>query len=354
MSTSGYKLPKSVMKWVALGLTLSSAVVIVISISSGVKFSDLTQLGYLTFGLAAAAAVSRLLVQILRFRVITLGLAGDPRPDLGGLALTRVASEFVSLSTPAASMGVFIRTAWLKGKGIDSGRALSIGYFEVLIETYVGTGLGLIAAVYALSKGAILIGSTIIVVGTVLIVGYTVIFVIPALRGIKVPGVVHTLSRYLIGGPRADDLYLRAVVGSLNFSLSARAIVSGKNLPVVLKSVALTLVEDLLSGAALWLVLNASGLKIDLVLSTLALYGVVVIAQIPVTIGGAGITELTMKAYLTTIYGFSTWAPIVLWRIATYQVLLAVTGIVFLFFVRKATAQQREAPPKAVVLTMLA
>ena len=88
--------------------------------------------------------------------------------------------------------------------------------------------------------------------------------------------------------------------------------------------------------------MNASGLKIDLVSSTLAAYGVVAIAQIPVTIGGAGITELTMKSYLTTVYGFSSWAPIVLWRIATYQVLLAITGIVFIFFIRKATAKVSE------------
>src|ERR1017187_189888 len=88
-TTSEYQLPKSVMKWVALGLLLSSAVVIAISILSGVKFSDLTKLGYLTFALAAGVVASKLLVQILRFRVITLGLAGDPKPNLSGLALTR-------------------------------------------------------------------------------------------------------------------------------------------------------------------------------------------------------------------------------------------------------------------------
>jgi uncharacterized membrane protein YbhN (UPF0104 family) len=348
-STSEYQLPKSVLKWAALGLVLSSAVVIGISIFSGVKFSDLTALGYMTFAMAAAASVSRLPVQVLRFRVITLGLAGNPRPNMKGLALTRIASEFVSLSTPATSMGVFVRTAWLKGKGIDGGRALSIGYFEVLIEIYVGAGLAVLAAIFAFSKGAVVIGSTIIAVATVLIVGYTVIFIIPALRGVKVPRFVHTVSRYIIGGPRADDLYLKAVVGSLNFSLSARAIVSRSALPVVVKAVALTIVEDFLAGTALWLVLNASGLKIDLVYATLAAYGVVAIAQIPVSIGGAGITELTMKTYLTTVYGFSGWAPIVLWRIATYQVMLAVTGIFFLVFMRKATAQSRYAAPKTVL-----
>ena len=324
------------MKWVALGLLLSSGVVIAISILSGVKFSDLTKLGYLTFALSAGFAASRLLVQIVRFRIVALGLAGDSKPNLRGLALTRVASEFVSISTPG-EVGVFIRTAWLKGKGIDAGKALSIGYFEVLIEVYVGAGLALIAAVYALTKGALVIGSSIIVVATVLIVGYTVVFIVPALKGIKVPHFVFTFSSYLIGGPRANDLYLRAVVGSLNFSLSARAIVSKSNVPVVIKAVALTVIEDLLSGAALWIVLNASGLKIDLISSTLAAEGVAAIAQIPVTIGGAGITELTMKSYLTAVYGFSSWAPIVLWRIASYQVLLAITGIVFIFFVRRAT-----------------
>lgn len=117
MSNSEYQLPKSVMKWVAVGLILSSTVVIAITFFSGVKLSDLTAIGYATFAIAAVASASRLFVQIIRFRVITLGLAGTPKPNIGGLALTRVASEFVSLSTPATSMGVFIRTAWLKGKG---------------------------------------------------------------------------------------------------------------------------------------------------------------------------------------------------------------------------------------------
>jgi uncharacterized membrane protein YbhN (UPF0104 family) len=61
------------------------------------------------------------------------------------------------------------------------------------------------------------------------------------------------------------------------------------------------------------------------------------IAAIPVSIGGAGITELTLEAYLISVYGFTSWASIVLWRIATYQVALAITVIAFLLFVRKAT-----------------
>ncbi|MDA4115148.1 MAG: flippase-like domain-containing protein [Thaumarchaeota archaeon] len=331
----GSPLPKSVLKWAAAGLVLSSAVVIAITIFSGVTLSDLAKLGYLTFGLAAAVSACRLLVQIARFRVVTTGLSSDTKMDLTGLPITRVASEFVSESTPATSMGVFLRTSWLAGKGVDGGRALWIGYFEVLIEIYVGGGLALIAAAYALSRGSVALGSSIAVIATVLIVGYTLVFVIPAVKTIKVPHRVFGIMSRLIGGPRATALYLRAVVGSLNFSLAARAIVSRRTLPVVVKAVLLTLLEDFLEGAALWLVLNAAGLKIDLVSATLAAYGVAAVAQLPITIGGAGVTELTMQAYLVSVYGFSSWAAVVLWRIATYQVMLAVTGIVFMVYLRK-------------------
>jgi uncharacterized protein (TIRG00374 family) len=344
--TTDSPLPKSVIKWAAVGLVLSSAVVIVITIYSGVTISDLARLGYLTFGLAAAASAARLLVQILRFRVIALGLSDSASLDLRGLPLARVASEFVSLSTPATSMGVFLRTNWLSAKGVDGGKALWMGYFEVLIEIYVGAGLALVAAGYALLKGAVVLGSTIAVIATVLILGYTVVFVIPALKVIKVPHRVFTIAAYLLGGPKATALYLHAVIGSLNFSLAARAIVSRRTLPVMVKAVLLTILEDLLAGTALWLVLNAAGLKIDPVFATLAAYGVVAIAQLPVTIGGAGITELTMQSYLVTVYGFSSWAAVVLWRIATYQVMLAITGVVFLAYLRKASNRPSKAAAK--------
>jgi hypothetical protein len=334
---SEYRLPKSVLKWVATGLVLSSAVVVIISILSGVTYSDLERLGYLTFVLAAVVNAARLPIQILRFRVLVVGLARDPRPNLSGLSLARTGSEFVSLSTPATSMGVFIRTAWLSGKGVDGGTALWIGYFELLMEIYVGGSLALVAAVIAILKGSVVLGSTILLIALVLIAGYTIVFVIPAVKIVKVPRRLFSIAAFLVGGPRATAIYLRAVIGSLNFSLSARAIVSRKSLPVVVKALGLTILEDLLAGVALWIVLTSAGLKIDPFSATFAAYGVVAIAQIPVSIGGAGLTELSTQAYLTSVYGFSSWAAVVLWRIATYQVLLAITGIIFLFFVRKAT-----------------
>jgi len=332
-----YRLPKSVLRWVAVGVTLSSAVVIIITIFSGVTWSDLERLGYLPFGLAAAASVARLLVQTLRFRVIAAGLAGDPKPDLSGLAIARMGSEFIAMSTPSEVGGPVLRAAWLSGKGVEGGQSLWIGYFEVLIETYVGCGLGLIAAAYAVSRGAVVLGTTIAAIATLLIVGYTLVFVFPALRSLKVPHHVFSLASFLLGAPRATALYLRAVVGSLNFSVAARAIMNRRTLPVVVKAVGLTILEDILEGTALWLVLNAAGLKIDILSATVAAFGALTIASIPISIGGSGLTEFSMQFYLSSVYGFSSWSAIVLWRIASFQVVLAATCVAFLLHVRRPT-----------------
>ena len=336
-----YRLPKSVLKWVAVGVTLSSAVVIIISIFSGVTWSDLEELGYLPFGLAAAASVARLLVQTARFRVIAAGLADDPKPDLSGAMIVRMSSEFLAKSTPSEVGGPVLRAAWLSGKGVEGGKALWIGYFELIIEIYVGSGIGLIAAAYALSRGALLIGLTIAAIATILIVGHTLVFVVPALRSVKVPHPVFSIFSLLLGAPRATTLYLRAVVGSLNFSLAARAIMSRRNVPVVVKALGLVILEDVLEGTALWLVLNAAGLKIDIFSATVAAFGAETIAAIPISIGGAGLTELSTQLYLSSVYGFSSWAAIVLWRIASFQVVLAVSGVAFLLFTRKATRSNK-------------
>ena len=61
---------------------------------------------------------------------------------------------------------------------------------------------------------------------------------------------------------------------------------------------------------ALWLVLNAAGLKIDIFSATVAAFGVLTIAALPISIGGSGITEVSMQLYLSSVYGFSSWAAL--------------------------------------------
>ncbi|HZW84689.1 MAG TPA: lysylphosphatidylglycerol synthase transmembrane domain-containing protein [Nitrososphaerales archaeon] len=343
MATDGLRLSKSAIRWSAVGLVVSSSIIIAISIFSGVTVSDLARLGYVPFALAAALSAAKLLVQVGRFRVLVTGFTRDSRPDLSGLAVARIGSEFVALSTPASIGGEFLRAAWLSGKGVVGGKAVWIGYYEVVLDVYVSGAIGLVSAAFAFSRGATLLASTILVIVLLLVVGYSIFFLVPAFRGIpKIPGRWFKFAGIFIGGPRATRFEKAVQEGSANFSRAAREILRRDVLPTFLLTLALTIVQAVLSGAVLWIILNAAGLNLDLTSSILVAYGATAIAALPISIGGSGLTELAVSAYLSTVYGLTSWPAVVLWRVASYQVILVISGIAFLLLVRKAT----RAPPR--------
>ena len=312
--------------------------VILISVFSGVSISDIARVGYVPFILAVVVSLARLVVQVIRFRVILTGFTIDSKPDMGGLAIARMGSEFVALSTPALVGGEFVRAAWLAGKGVVGGKALWISYFEVVLEVYVSSVLGLISAAYALSRGATVLASTIFAVVLIVVIGYSIFFLIPAIRGIpKVPGRLFRFAGIFIGETRAARLEKTVQMGAVDFSLAAHAILRRDILPTIVYSLVLTVIQALMSGVVLWIILNAAGLSIDLFSSTLVAYGTMAIAALPISIGGSGLTEIAVASYLFSVYEFSSWTAVVLWRIASFQVVLGVSGIAFLLLVHRAT-----------------
>jgi len=351
---SGITLPKLVLRWVGVGLVVSSSVVGVITVLSGVTLSDLAKLGYLPFGLAATASLARLLVQNLRFRLLASGLAGDPRTDLSGVAIARMGSEFVALSTPAMVGGEFVRAAWLAKRGVDGGKALWIAYFEILVDVYVGSALALASAWFAFTRGAPVIAVSIVAIVSVLVAGYTVFFLIPALRGIpKIPHRLFAVAASLIGDARARRLEEIAQERTRTFSLAAGSILRKEALPLVFKTLALSVIQLLLAGLALWFVLVAAGLRIDFLSSTLLAGGVSALAAIPISIGGSGVVEISMLSYLSSVFGFSSWGAVIVWRIASFQVVLAVTGVAFLLLMRVPRGEHEPKIPRNTLVRCL-
>jgi glycosyltransferase 2 family protein len=344
--TTGFQLTGSAMRWMAVGLIISSAVVVIISVFSGVSLSDFATIGILPFGLAAAASVAELLIGVVRFRMVAKGVAKNPRLNLDGISNVKLASEFLSLTTPSYTGGFLLSTAWLSKRGVEHGDAVWIGYFEILIQVYVSSAVEGVAAAYALSKGAVMIASTLTAVSLCSALAFTAIFLIPGLRGVTLPHSIFRLAARVVGPARAKRLERGAQKDTRKFSSAARALLHRESLPLVAKTVGLTVVEALLSGLALWFVIVAAGLKIDVFSSTLVAYSVIAIGTLPISIGGSGITELVMKYYLFSVYGFSSWAAIVLWRIASYQVLLGVSGIAFLILMRRAMSSAPNTPTR--------
>ena len=333
---SGLKISRSTTLWVFIGLALSSSIVIAISFLSGVTLSDFEQFGFVPFVLAGLISSCRLLVQVLRYRVVVFGLSGVPKSNFKGLSIVRIGSEFVSLTTPSLIGGVVVRAAWLSQKGVDSGKAFWIAYFEVLLDVYVGSIFALAAAVYAFLKGATIIGTTISLIVGFQLIFYSVIFLLPALRGLPLfPKRLFKLAEYFVGGTKAKTLEVKINQATKTFSLSARSVLKRNALPIIAKAVALTLVDALLLGLALWIILNRAGLVTNPILSIVASFGVSTIAIIPISIGGSGVAELAMHSFLSAVFGFNDWTAVLIWRIVSFQFLLIPSGIAFAFLMRK-------------------
>lgn len=342
-----FKLSPSTLRWVYVGLALSSTFVVAISFFSGVTLANFAAFGLVPFLLAGSLSALRLLVQVLRFRVAVFGLSGVPRSNFKDLSIVRVGSEFVSLTTPSLIGGVVVRAAWLATRGVDSGRAFWIAYFEVLLDVYVGSIFALVASLFAFSKGATIIGWTIALIVIFQLGLYTTVFLIPALRGVPLfPKSLLKIAQYLVGGNRAKTLEEKVNNATRTFSLSARSIMRHDALPIVLKALVLTLVDALLLGLALWVILTREGLNISIPLSVVVSFGVSTIAFLPISIGGSGVAEFAMHSYLSSVLGFTSWVPVIIWRIVSYQFLLIPTSIAFIILLRKVTRQKPTEQPK--------
>ena len=193
------------------------------------------------------------------------------------------------------------------------------------------------------------------VVVILLTAAYTVVFLLPAMRGpLRVPTWMFRVASRLMGRTRARHLMRTFEKGAEGFSVAARAMLRRESLPLAAAVFALSAVEAILIGLSLWIVLSAADVKIDLLSSTLVAYGGVTMSAIPISIGGSGVMELAVQLYLSSVFGFSSWAGIVMWRIASFQFLLVITGIAFVLLILRrrprgllveAEIQSQHGPP---------
>jgi uncharacterized protein (TIRG00374 family) len=332
-ASGGINLSKSAERWIVAGVSISSAVIVVISLSSGVTLAQLEGPGYLFVGLAALAALAKLMAQGLKFRVVAGGLTAGSRTDFSGVATARIGSEFVALTTPSFVGGEFVRAAWLARRGVEPGKALWIGFLEICIDVYVGSGLSLVAAWVAFARGATTLASLIVIVILPILAGYTVFLLILTRKGVRLPPKILWLLPLLVGRTRAEHLVARLQGWADEFTAAARA-TRRKSIPTIVLAVFISLAQALLSGMILWLLL-APVKAIDPLSSVLAVFAVQALATVPVTVGGSGISELGLQWYLSTVYGFSSWATVVLWRLISYQLVEVLSGVSFVWLLNR-------------------
>jgi uncharacterized membrane protein YbhN (UPF0104 family) len=81
------------------------------------------------------------------------------------------------------------------------------------------------------------------------------------------------------------------------------------------------------------IIANGTGFVIELFDSLMAVMGANAIGNLPITVGGSGLAEFGIVAYLNNLDPFNfeipvdskEWSAVIGWRIATYYVPIAIT-----------------------------
>jgi len=97
----------------------------------------------------------------------------------------------------------------------------------------------------------------------------------------------------------------------------------------------IALIAWILYGVSFLVIANSLGLTIEFFESVMAVMGANAIGNLPITVGGSGLAEFGIVAYINNLDPFNfvipedglEWNAVIGWRIATYYVPIVVTWV---------------------------
>lgn len=330
------------MNWRLLAIPASIVPLILMVFFTHITLNDLLSVGVIPFILSSSAVMGKVLLQAYRFRYYIHKFLGHDVSSFSTTISARLGSEFVSQTTPSYIGGEIVRVAWLTRRGVPAGRAAWITTIEIISDVFVGTILGIISGVFAIVNGGYLIGTIVILLSIPTLTFWFLLMFFSAKRNLKLPNFIEKIIERIFRGERGRNLVTSTnkAIADLcqmsreNFKFSSLAVIK-----TFVIGIAITVVAFVLQGVSFMVLVNAVGNgipPISIFDSLMATSASTVLATLPITLGGSGLAELGIWAYvanlnsipsLTDLVTDSHLSVIVVWRIASYHVPLVVMWI---------------------------
>ena len=328
------------MKWRAAAIPATMIPIAVIAVQFDVSAEDVLSVGALPFAAAAAAMMAKLAVQGFKFGYIARhylgGIASVPR-----MAGVRIGAEFVKFTTPMFIGAEFVVIYWMHKKGVAPSRAMWVAILDIVTEVLAAGALSAAAGILALAAGAYAVGAAILATSVSITVLWMVLFMLSSKRTFQVPRVLASVAGRVGKGRGAK------YVEQTNAWMEEVCTISRENMHtadarrVFGKSLGLSFASWLFYGVSFMLVASGVGYQIGALDSVMAVMGANAIGNLPITVGGSGLAEFGVVAFLNGLNPFDPsaaestdeWNVVIAWRIATYYVPIAVT---WLFLVKLA------------------
>ena len=322
------------MNWRIVAIPVTLIPIILIAIQFDIKIEDILAIGIFPFIGAIVAMMIKLGLQGIKFAYITRKYLGNT-DSFFKLVGVRVGSEFIKFTTPMFIGAEFIVIYYLKKKGIELSKATWIALVDIVTEVLAAGLLSMLAGIIALLNGAYVVGIVILATSISITTLWMVMFFLSSKHTFQVPNILEKLVTKL-GKEKGTK-----IINQTNNWMEETCTMIRENIqtPESKKIFTISFLFSLASwsfyGISFMIIAMGTGYVISMFDSIMAVMGANAIGNLPITIGGSGLAEFGIIAYLnnlnpfdfTITEGILAWDAVIGWRIATYYVPIAITWL---------------------------
>ena len=322
------------MNWRIVVIPVTLIPILFIALQFDIKIEDVLAIGIFPFLMAVTAMMLKLGIQGIKFAYIAQKYLGkfDSFWKLSGV---RVGSEFIKFTTPMFVGAEFIIIYYLHKKGVPPSKSTWIAIMDIVTEVFAGGLLSIMAGILALIHGAYVVGIIILVTSIFVTTLWMVLFFLSSKRIFQLPKIISRLVEKF-GKEKGEK-----IVEKTNSWMEEVCVMSKKNLrtsqskKIFTTTFFLSLLSWSFYGISFMIIAFGTGYVIGIFDSIMAVMGANAIGNLPITVGGSGLAEFGIVAYLNNqnpfdvqiLEGNSIWNTVIGWRIATYYVPIAVTWL---------------------------
>jgi uncharacterized protein (TIRG00374 family) len=322
------------MNWRIIAIPATLIPIFVIAIQFNIKFEDILAIGIFPFVLAVIAMMVKLGLQGIKFAYISRKYLGkfDSFWKLGGV---RVGSEFIKFTTPMFVGAEFIIIYYLHKKGVPPSKSTWIAIMDIVSEVFAGGLLSIMAGIFAIMHGDYLVGGIVLGISFTVTFLWMTLFFLSSKKTFQVPKIFVKLTKKF--GKEKGEKYIQQT----NSWMEEVCLMSRKNLrtkeskKVFTISFFFSFVSWIFYGISFLIIAMGTGYVIGVFDSIMAVMGANAIGNLPITLGGSGLAEFGIVAYLNNLDPFNlvipdgsiVWNAVIGWRIATYYVPMIITWL---------------------------
>jgi glycosyltransferase 2 family protein len=325
------------LNWRLLAIPASIVPFLIMFIFTPVSINDVFAVGLIPFIISAGSMIVKIMLQGYRFKYFIDKFIGPNVSSTGKIISARLAGEFVTQTTPSYVGGELVRIAWLTKNGVSAGKAAWVTTMEIIADVFVGTMLGFIAGAVAIYNGGIFIGVIVIIVAIPTLFFWLLLVIFSAKRNLRLPSFSLKILQKFVAKEKAERL-----INTTNNAITDVCKMSRENFNSIKAvrtfavGIGITFIAFLFQGISFMVLADAVGSNIGLFDSLMATSASIILATLPITIGGSGLAELGIWAYIsnlnsvphfTDVIKDSQLNVIIAWRIASYHIPLVIMWI---------------------------